>query len=156
MIYKSKLLLSTVCKCLFCVIDAEQSGIGGYSGTGMNNVLTSVVLILGVKLVNLLCLYTIALPSFLILIACPINLAECILKPSSLPSVLVLSSFAFIAIFLILRCAIGIILNFSSLVFIFYFSSNLFIVSISLSIFSFIISFDLLGVVITCCGGAPC
>lgn len=48
-------LFRTICIFLFCVRDAIHIGIDGYSITGINNVLTNIVFIFGVRLLNLSC-----------------------------------------------------------------------------------------------------
>ena len=115
----------------------------------MSNVLIKVDLSLGVRLLNLLSLDKMPLPFFIFSRACPEIPVTCNFRPKSLPSLHVFMFLPFIVSCCVLYCAIGIILNFSSLVLIFHCLSYLLIRSISLSAFNFIIFLDLDGVVIT-------
>lgn len=113
-------LFRTVCIFLFCVKEAIHIGIVGYVSTGINKVLIKVVFSVGVKLLNLLSWDKTPLPLFIVFVIWPVKPVELILRPSSLPFLQVSISFQLTVIFWVLCCAIGIILNFSSLVFIFH------------------------------------
>ncbi len=111
-------LFKIVCIFLFLVLEAIQSGIDGYIITGIRRVFTSVDFILGVRPLNLLNCYKTPVPLFIVLLIWLTNPCVDILKPRSLPFLHVSISLPFTLMFLVLSYAMGIIWNFSSLVFI--------------------------------------
>ncbi len=130
---KRRPLLNIFWLFIFCVLLREHRGMGGYSSTGVRMIFMSVALILGVKRLKRLSLVKIPLPFLIRSEAWPVSPVLCNLRPSSSPSLLESMFLPFTIVGFVLYLAMGIILNFSSLVCIFHSFSYLFILSTSLS-----------------------
>ena len=84
-------------------------GIAGYVITGTKSVFTNMVLIFGVKFLNLFRFDRTPFPLFIVCLICVTKPLDVIFKPSSFPFLNVSISLSFTFIFLVFTWAIGII-----------------------------------------------